>query len=112
MVKSKFEPCYCACTWDILPVSLLSMNMGGKKVILSWQIHLSMINMCCFMSRDSREAIKTLLLHLQRLMKSMNSKQVLEGKKINIVYSKLAHEPPERWQRSSKYACFGYPMCC
>ena len=42
----------------------------------------------------------------------MNSKQVLEGKKINIIYSMLAHEPPERWQRSSKYACFGYPMCC
>ena len=40
----------------------------------------------CLMHRDSQEAIRTLLIHLQRLIKLMNSKQVLEGEKVNTIF--------------------------
>ena len=43
--------------------------------------------LCWLMYRESREAIRTLLIHLQRLVKSMNSKQVLEGKEIAKISS-------------------------
>ena len=38
---------------------------------------------CIGSYRESCEAIRTLLVHLQRLVKSMNSKQVLEGKEMD-----------------------------
>jgi hypothetical protein len=75
-------------SWSLLPSSLprelyniwcspffVTFNLRNLHNYVNWLVFY----------RESREAIRTLLVHLQRLIKSMNSKQVLEGKEKSII---------------------------